>query len=337
MPKTLVAIDLGNYTIKAVQAKTGKVAQVLKTAQVFNTLNTNLAGDEPSTEKLAQFLDNFFNDYALSRNEVLLALPEHLVSTKIISIPSLTDAELASAISWQAEQHIPIPLDELSLEYQVLYRPGKNEHGGEMRVLMIGARKSVIEKYLEVFLRAGIEPTLLETTTLSILRGLEFTTEDATSLVVHMGAFHTDMFVVSKGELRFVYTTPSGGQVLTRTIEQATQLDQKQAEEYKRAYGLDPNQLKGQMREVLLTGVRGQILEMQKTMQFFSSQANAEPVKRILLSGGAAQLPGLVEYITEQLGVEVLMASPFATATGALPQADHPAFAVCTGLLMKEE
>ncbi len=336
MPKQTVGIDFGTYTIKIVQARPGRKIFVEKTAQVFNTVGTNVAADEAMTLKLVELITNVFNDYALARGDVRLSLPEYLVSTKIIEIPALSDAELASAITWQAEQHIPIPLDELSLEYQVLSRPTHHEKGAMMRVLLVGARKKVVEDFTDLFLRAGIEPTMLETHTVSLLRSLQFTVEDPPTLVVSIGAFHTDMMVVDKGEVRFVYTHPSGGQALTRTIEQAAQLDSKQAEEYKRTYGLDPSALQGRMREILLPPVKASVDEMRKAIQFFISENPTSQVKRVLLAGGGSQLPGFVEYVAEQLSAEGLVAAPFATAEGEVPKTDHPTFGICMGLVMRE-
>lgn len=334
---TSVSIDVGSYTIKAVQAKKLKPLTIDRTVEVFNPVGNAMPTDDVAVEKLSKVIDTMFQDHGLGRTDVRLSLPEHVVSTKIISIPVLNDAELASAINWQAEQHIPIPLDELSLEYQVLSRPqNRNDKAAQMRVLLVGVRKQIIDKYLEVFLRIGIEPSILETNVLSVFRAMQPKLDDPTTLVVHMGAATTDMFVVHNGELRFVYTYGSGGQVLSRTIEQAIQLDSKQAEQYKRTYGIDPAQLGGKMREVLLPTLRLTTLEMQKTMQFFVTLAPGETVKRILLSGGASQLPGYVQYVTEQLGVEVLMATPFNGVTGEVPATNQEAFSVCTGLLMRE-
>jgi type IV pilus assembly protein PilM len=335
MPHT-VALDLGTYTVKAIQGKPGKSIQIERTVEVFNPLGIAIPTDDQTATKLADLLNNMFTDHSLSRTDVRLSLPESLVSTKIISIPPLTDAELASAINWQAEQHIPIPLDELSLEYQVIYRPTKKDKDNMMRVLMVGVRKSVIDRFLDVFLRIGVEPTILETNTLSLLRSLQITPEEPPTMIVHCGASTTDLSITHQGELRFVYTFSSAGQLLTRTIEQAVQLDPKQAEQYKRTYGLDPAQLQGKVREALVPAVRLLILEMQKAMQFFVTQNGSEPIKRVLLSGGTAQLPGLVQHITEQLGVEVLIASPFSVAKGEIPQVNHPSFTVCMGALMRE-
>ncbi len=335
MPQLSVALDLGSYAVKILQVRPGKKLFIERAIEVPNTVGVSSPTDDILADKLVQLITNIFTDHKLSKRDVRLALPESLVSTKIISIPVLTDAELASAINWQAEQHIPIPLDELSLEYQVLYRPDKKNSNEQMRVLMVGTRKILIEKYLNVFLRAGIEPSILETQTIALIRAMQFDPTDPPTLVVNMGASTTDLAIMYQGELRFVYTFASGGQVLTRTTEQAVQLDAKQAEEYKRTYGLDATQLAGKMRDILLPPVKTSILEMQKAMQFFASSNTLEPVKRVLLAGGAAQLPGLSQFIAEQLNCEVLMAAPFTNAEGEIPAANQLAFGVAMGLILK--
>lgn len=335
MPQISVALDLGSYAVKALQARQGKTLFLERAVEVANTVGQSDPADAIAADKLVQLITNIFTDHKLNKADVRLALPESMVSTKIISIPVLTDAELASAINWQAEQHIPIPLEELSLEYQVIYRPDKKSQNEQMRVLMVGTRKALIDKYLDIFLRSGIEPSILETQTISLFRSLQFTSEDVPTLVVNLGASSTELSIVYGGELRFVYSFPSGGQVLTRTTEQAVQLDAKQAEEYKRSYGLDQTQLAGKMRDILLPPVKAMILEMQKAMQFFASQNTLEPIKRVLLAGGGSQLPGLSQYVAEQLGCEVLIAAPFSGVQGEIPTVNQPAYGVAMGLLMK--
>ncbi len=332
-----VALDIGSYTIKAIQGKPGKNFKVTKAIEVPNELGTAVAVDEASREKLAEIIKELFQSNNLPKRDVRLSLPETLVSTKVISIPPLSDAELASAIQWQAEQHIPIPFEELSLEYQVIYRPSHQEKDRQMIVLLVGARKSIIEKYLEVFLPAEIEPTILETHTLSLMRAVQFVDTDPITILVHVGATTTDMAIMHELQLRFVFTSNTAGQVLTRNIEVALEFDPKQAEQYKRSYGIDPDQLQGKIREIVMPTLRTFALDIQKATQFFESQNAPAVVKRIVLSGGTAQLPGLVQFLAEQLGMEVLIASPFATASGEVPQVNQPVYTVCAGLLMREK
>ncbi len=330
-----LAIDLGTYTIKAVAGKPGRNVDVLRVAEVFNTLGFSIPGDANQTEQMTHLINDFINDHKFPITDVRLSLPESVVSTKVISIPSLSDAELASAIGWQAEQHIPIPPEELALEYEVLYRParGKDE---PMRVLLVGARKHIVDTYVQIFMDLGIEPTILETQLLSVIRSLQFEPIDPPTLVVHIGANTMSVGMVHKGELTFVFNHMTGGQMLTKALQQTVGLDANQAEQYKRTYGMDETQFQGKVRQALEPGVKALTNEIVKSMRFFANQAGAESVQRVLLSGGTAQLPGFVQYVTEQVGVEVLVVAPFASATGAIPESNHTSLAVCMGLLMRQ-
>ncbi len=331
-----LALDIGTYSIKAVSGKPGNNVVVEKVAEVFNTSGIAVPTDEGSVEKLGRVLESVINDYNLPRADVRISLPETIVSTKVIEVPPLSDAELASAIGWQAEQHIPIPPEELSLQYQVLYKPARGE-SNQMRVLLVGVRKHLVEKYVELFHNLGIELALVETQILSVLRGLQFVPEDPTTLIVHFGATAMYLSIVHQGELQFVVSHLNGGQLLTKTLEKSIGLDATQAEQYKRTYGLDEAQFQGKVREALMPPTNILVNEIQKSARFFVSSHPRESIRRVVLSGGTALLPGLVQYITNQMGVEVLVAAPFASSTGAVPDnVNHPAMTVCMGLLTKE-
>lgn len=331
-----LALDIGTYSIKAVQAKPGKKPSVERVIEVFNTSGAAIPTDEVAYDKLQKLIDALITDNKLSTKDVRLALPETVVSSKVIEIPPLSDAELASAIGWQAEKYIPIPPEELSLEYQVLFRPAKQEKT-PMKVLLIGTRKKVVERYVSMFNDIGIEPTLIETQLLSIIRSLEFTIEDPTTLVVHIGASSMELALMEKGELQFVVSHINGGQLLTRTLEQTLSLSVEQAEQYKRTYGLDPGQFQGKVQQALLPALTVLSSEIKKTMQFYVAQHPQQAVQRIVLSGGTAMLHGLIQHLTDELGVEALVASPFSTSSGNVPQGiNQPSFTVVLGLLMRE-
>lgn len=331
-----LALDIGTYTIKAVAGKPGKKVEVARSVEVFNQVGASLPTDDAQFEQLSTLINDTINDHKLPSSDVRLSLPESAVSAKVISIPPLTDAELASAIGWQAEQHIPIPPEELALEYEVLYRPGRGVDE-QMRVLLVGARKQIVERYTQMFLNLGIEPTILETQILSVIRSLQFEQTDPPTLLAHIGASAMSLSMVHNGEISFIFNHMSGGQMLTKALQQSIGLDANQAEQYKRTYGLEPEHFQGKVRASLETGVKALTGEMVKAMRFFANQAGSAVVSRVLLSGGTAQMPGFVQFVTEEVGVEVLVAAPFANATGAIPESNHAALSVAMGLMMRED
>lgn len=334
MPAT--AIDIGTYAVKVVTADPGAAPNIIRAVETLNTVGIAVPTDDLQTEKLSELINNVIFDNKLPHSDVRISLPEAVISSKVISIPPLTNAELASAVGWQAEQHIPIPKEELSLQYQVLYQPEKKDKQSNMRVLLTGTRKPLIERYVTLFTNMGIEPTFLETHMLSILRSLGITKEEPPTMVVNLGATNMDVMVVANGEVQFVFSHAGAGMLLTKTIQQTLGLDLQQAEQYKRQYGLDPNQMEGKIRNTLLPTVTNLVTELQKALRYFSNQSPQTSLQRLVLTGGTSQLPGLVEHIQTTLGLEVLMAAPFATAAGEVPAADHQLYAVCMGLMMRE-
>lgn len=334
MPAT--AIDIGTYAVKVVTADPGPQPNVHRLVEVVNPYGIAMPTDDLQVEQLGELINNLIFDNKLPHTDLRLSLPEAMVSSKIISIPPLTDAELASAINWQAEQHIPIQKEDLSLQYKVLFRPEKGDTQTQMRVLLIGTRKSVVEKYINMFVAMGIEPTLLETQILSLLRSLDITAEEPPTMVLNFGATNLDVAVVFQGEIQFVFTHTGVGALLTKTLQQTLGLDLQQAEQYKRSYGLDPNQFEGRVRNALLPTVNVLVSEIQKAQRYFVSQFPQNTLSRVVITGGSSQLPGLAEYLSQSLGAEILFAAPFASSVGEVPTENQQNFAVCTGLLARE-
>ncbi len=331
-----LAIDIGAYSLKLVSGVSAKKPTISRVVEAPNDLGFSLPNDDEQATKLGEVIFSIINDNKLPRTNIRLSLPESAISSKVISIPPLTDAELASAIEWQAEQYIPIPKEELALQYQVLFRPAKTDKQKPMKVLLVGARKTVVERFTNMFLGIGVEPVLLETQIFSVIRSLDLATTEPPTLVANLGASTTDLGVVDQAELGFVFTNPLGGKALSKALEQEIGLDPEQAEQYKRQYGLDGTQFEGKVRQALLPAIDSLVGEISKSIRYFQSENPNGDVRRIVLSGGTSQLPGLTQYLTEKLNAEVLLADPFYDIKGEIPTTNRQAFTICMGLLMRE-
>ncbi len=336
MPAT--AIDIGTHSIKIISGKPGKNPVLNRVVELPNALHLSIPQDNTQAAKLQEIIGQMFDDHKLSKSDVYLSLPEEIMTTKVINLPPLSNAELASAIDWQAEQYIPIPLDQLSLEYQVLYRPPAKNKDESMRVLLVGTRKSLIDLYVEMFLNLGIQPTIMETQIFSIIRALNFELNDPTSMIVHLGADNTQLAVVNKTELELATNKKGGGALFTRAIQQAiANLTPDQAESYKTTYGLMSDQLQGKIKDAILPTLDSIGQEVVKTLRFFNNEQPNTPVSRIVLTGGGAQMPGIVNYFSQLTSTETLLASPFATVSGKIPEENQQAYIVCVGLMMRQD
>ncbi len=330
-----LALDVGSHSIKYLVGSTKVPPELTAAMELINTTGVVVPSDAASKEKYKEMLAVIFKDPAIPKTDVRVCLPEGLVSTKVVEMPLLSDAELASAVGWQAERNIPIPPDQLSLQYQVLFRPARKEDG-QMRVLLVGVRKQLVEEIVIVLNELGVEPSLIDTGMLSLVRSLQFNPTDSPSLIVDLGANSTTTSIVSKGELQFVVSTPIGGQILTSAIQKSFSLTPEQAEEYKRSFGLKTDQLEGKVKQVLSPHVDEIVGQMRKATQFYSQSHPEEPVTRVILAGGGALLPDLPQYITTLLGVEVMTITPFSSAASPATANVNPVvFGACVGMLMR--
>jgi type IV pilus assembly protein PilM len=333
---SITALDIGTHTIKAIAAKGSKQINIIKAIDIPNPLSLVIPQSDQETTQFSEMIANLLSDYKLDASDIRISLPESVIANKVIEVPVLTDAELASAIGWQAEQYIPIPKDDLSLEYQVLTRPDKKLPDAKMRVLLVASRKSFIEKLNNIFLDLGIEPTVMETQMFSVIRALNLQSNDPETLIVHMGASNLDLAVIANGLFDFIFSSKNGSQLLSNAIAQTFSLDLNQAENYKITYGLNPEQFEGKLVQVMLPMINNVVIEIRKALRYFSQLHPGQTIKRVILSGGPAEMIGFSQYLMQQIETEVFLMDPFAQAKGQIPESKQLHYTICMGLVMRK-
>lgn len=336
-----VGIDLGSFSIKFAEVKHGFGGElaVNRLVSVYNPTGQFLPTEEVDLQKLAVVIKQTMSEHKLKGSEVYAAIPENMSFTSIITMPNLSEAELASSIHWEAEQHIPVPLNEVNLEYEVLYRPKKGEIGEKMKVMLVAARTEIVDRYVQLMELAGVELVGMETVLLGIYRTLQASfLDEGAVMMVHMGALTTDLLIVHRSDMILSYSIQTGGLALTRAVEKQLELPPNQAEEYKRAYGLDPTQLEGRVRQSL-SGVMNIIIsEIRKAMQYYQTSHTLSPIRTMWLSGGSAYLPGLSSYFAEAFSYEVNIVNPLTKlhiSTGLSVPADVAVYTPAIGMAIR--
>lgn len=338
-----IGVDVGSYAIKVAGLKaSSKGYTIERLGSVYNPVGHVLPTEPARFRKLAEAIRDLFSQQKLSTKGVAIALPESMAFTSVISMPYLSDAELASSIHWEAEQHIPVALDDVNLEYEILYRPKKGDLGDKMKVMLVAARKEIVAREVELFNLAGIEVVGMETTMLSTYRSLLPVFENTVGgvMVCHIGALTTELLIVEDGSIVLTYSVATGGLALTRAIEKGLGLTPSQAEEYKRAYGLDPRHLEGKVRQALAPVTNLLVSEVRKALHFYQVAQTRQPIRLMLVSGGSAYLPELTSFLAQAFSFEVVLAQPHAglqvDSHLSLPK-DIAQFTPALGLAMKED
>lgn len=338
-----IGLDIGPSSIKAVQLEKKQDKHFLLNLGmeeiprgIFNSES------KEDIKKLGEILKNFIKEHKFTSRNVAAALPESLVFTRVIDMPVLSEKELASSIRWEAEQQIPLPLEEVIFDYQILSKWEKNDEAGKMTVLLVACPKKVSERHLEILRIANLEPVAIETEIIAVSRSLvENNPYSPVSMVINLGSETTDISVIKKGILSFTRSIGTGGNAIARAVATTFGLETQQAEEYKKSYGLDETKLEGRVVEAIKPVFDIIIGEIKRGLLYYQSKDSKAAVKRVVLCGGTARLPGLVVYLANKLSLEVQIGDPwFNIEKGQLGTTElmeeGPLFAAAVGLALKK-
>lgn len=329
-------LDFGTSSIKLVGLeKTNKGFSVSAIAIAANPIGRLLPTNSEENVRLAEVVKKLIKDSRAAVDKVRVGLAESQVYTRVIQVPVLSEAELASAIRWEAEQHIPVPVSEVQLDYTVLSRPEVNVKDGLMDILLVAAKRTTVGQMVDFVKLVGLELTGIETGLLCASRALSGV-GDPPTMLMHVGASSSDFAVLNKGKLVLTYSSAVGGAALTKAIEVELELAPAQAEQYKRAYGLKPEVLEGRVRNAILPVFNNILTDAKKTINSFESTQSNRKINRILISGGSALLPNISAEIANRLGVaEVIVGNPFylmTTKSSAVIPNEVPVYSVAVGL-----
>lgn len=337
----LIGLDIGTTAIKLVELDRAGNSYKLEAVGVAATPPKGLLSEASLDQMaLADAIKKLCVEAKVSTKLVNVALPENLVFTRVIDMPALSDKELSSAIRWEAEQYIPIPLSEAVLDYEIM---GKNpgERGEpRMQVFLVAAQTSLIAKYQKILTSAGLTIAAIETETLAQSRALlEPSTAAPVTMVVSVGSDRTNVFIAKGQNILVAYTIPTGGKGLTRALASDLNVDQMQAEEYKKTYGLNKDVLSGKIGTTVRPLLDNLVIELRRTMSFYQAKNAEEPIRRVVLVGGSAKLPDFVVFLTEAIGIETQIGDPWQKVSDKKKLATIPydpiLFSEAVGLALK--
>ncbi len=334
-------LDIGSHSIKAVWLAKADHGFMLESARSSISPARGIASESPlDQEEMAKAIRLLVNEAKITTRYVNIALPENQVYTKVIETPNISDKELASAIFWEAEQYIPVPLPTVTLDYKVLSRPDAKQPGATMQVLLVGAPTKLVEKYEQVVSIAGLSINAIETELLSLTRTLLTGDTIPPTAIIHVGAISTSLAILRNKILVFAYSLPTGGVAISRAIAADFGFALPQAEEYKKAYGLADSALGGKIGKVAEPILENILMEVKKAFTLYSEKYPNEPLKQIILSGGSAKMPGLATYFTANTGIETAISNPWKLLIPEEVPKDiienAPEYAVAAGLAMRE-
>jgi type IV pilus assembly protein PilM len=338
---SILGLDIGTHNVKLIELLKDKDRVTLLAAGSMptppKTVSSNLGVDQ---QALAYLIRELIKGTGAKSTDVNISLPEAQVFTRVIEMPALSTRELTSAIRWESEQYIPLPLDQVNMDFTIL-SDGKDTASGKMKILLVGAPKALTERYMQIMELAELVPVSAETEIIALSRALIRSAPAVPNVMIcSFGGQTTDIAILRRGVLTFTRSIAAGGDALTRVLSESLDFTLLQAEAYKKTYGLEKNILEGKILAVVKPVMETIIGEMKRATEFFDETYKNEHIGVILLAGGNAKLPGLIPYIAEHTGIEVQQGNPWVGIRKdprfAVLTAEGPLFAVAIGLALRE-
>lgn len=304
-------------------------------------------GDVVEPTVVADALRKLWDSTGVRGRNVAVGLASQRVTVRQLDLPDMPDTELAAAVRLQAQDQLPMPIDEALLDYVVVERYPAGDDRQNVRVLLVAAEREMVERLLTAVTGAKLRPALVDLDAFALLRSLASTVpvSDDAGLIVDIGATVTKIAVHRAGNPLFVRMVRLGGEAATRQLQTALELSWEEAEQSKldasaaMAGGalLDPED---ERARALQKSVQRVVTEIGHSLDFFRSQHPDVEVGQVLLSGGASLLPDLADELHSVLELPVEHGKPLrsidASNGNGSAKLEHegPFLAVPVGLAM---
>src|SRR3989338_1578631 len=315
MAKNLIGIDIGSSAIKAVSLSCAKNEVSLISAGYIPSPKINPETVARTDEQImANAIGQLVHDMKINSADVAVSLPSYKVITQVIEIPDMNEKEIGQSIQWEAEQYIPLPLAKVKIDYLVI---GRNDNNKKMKIVLVAAPISLIEKYMRIIELANLNLVAIETEILSSVRSVVHSLPTlANMMLVSIGATNTEIALIRNQLLIYTKSYPIGGNTLTRAVSEELGFDYSQAEEYKNTYGLDESKLEAKINKIVAPFFTNLFSEIEKTIIYFKEEYLKEEIMTVVISGGTAKLPGLMLATTKNIGINSQVSNPFINKIG---------------------
>jgi type IV pilus assembly protein PilM len=299
-----VGLDIGSSALKAAELRPSRKNGFELVSLGFEELSPDCIVDGVIISKLpvSDAISRIFTQQGIRNGRIATSISGHSVIVKKISLPVQSDEDLAESIQWEAEQYIPFDIADVNLDYQVL---GENTGTGNLDILLVAVKKDKITDYTSVIKMAGKTPVLMDVDAFALQNAYEINYEPTgrdTVALLDIGASTMTINIVSGTDFLFTRDVGVGGHQYTEFIQKEFNLSHGQAETLKQGQAvetIDP----AEAHHVIESVTEIICLEIQKTYDFFKSTTTVNRIDRMIVSGGAAHTPGLIETLAQKFEI----------------------------------
>lgn len=321
-----LGVDIGTASVKIVElAKDGDKVELVNYGEFSQDSESAFQSSSArlSSAKAVDIIKKIINEARIEGTRAAMSIPAFSGFSTVISLPKMSDAELAQAVTYEAKKYIPLPLSEVKFEWVRI---------DDTRVLIVAVTNELINKYSEIAKLSGFNLAHLELDTFSMARSLGGPVEPA--LVIDIGSRHTILTIVERGWPVFARTAEVSGYELSKLLASSLGTDFSRAEDLKKKRGVDAG------ADVILPLLDSIFMEGRRIIEENLRTRNVD-IKKVVLSGGSARMSGILEYAAKSIGREVIIGFPFngIIYPDILDSTIHeigPSFSVAVGLALRE-
>jgi type IV pilus assembly protein PilM len=352
MATRLVGLDIGTYAVRAVELAMGGGEPVLERfAQVTLPPGAVHEGEIVDAAAVTAAIRRLWSEGGIGRRRVVIGVANQRVIVRQAEFPAMSESDLQSALQFEAQELIPLPIEEAILDFQIV--EDSVGAGGEarMRVLLAAAQRDMVANHLAAVEEAGLKVSAVDVGPFALVRALgsmgpaALESDVRSEAIVCVGGGVTNVVVHAHGVPRFVRILLVGGEDITAAVARELDVDVDEAEDLKRqgvAGASDPRAVRAS--QVVGEQLRRLVDELRGSLDYYEAQPQAVPIDRLLLTGGASLTAGLEERLRAELDRPVVPAQPLSgIRVGAVNLSEaqlarlEPVLAVPIGLGMAGE
>jgi type IV pilus assembly protein PilM len=313
--KSFLGIDIGSSSIKIVELSSRKGTKLenyaqLKTEYFAGKAFTQhfQAGVFLSGQRVVDAISAMLLEAKIRTRNAFFSIPDYATFFTSFTLPPMSRKELEEAVKYEAPRHIPLPLADVTLDWQVIKGVPQFEGTVPLKILLVAVPNETIEQYQNIAKALNLKILALETEVFALARALiKYQDKRGTVCLMDIGQRSTTINIVSQNILKASHSIDLSSEELTQGLADKLRIEPRKAEIIKNMYGIQKEET---IREILLPYIDTFVKEAQKIFNEYFLEEK-EKVEKIILAGGGARLPGLRDYLSEKLKIPVEIGNPF--------------------------
>ena len=331
------ALDIGTNSIRMIQLSGNAEKGWTLDKFAYVPVDQKITKDDSETgkRKLGEIILGAREQAGIKTKNIAIGLPARKTYTAIIEVPNAPQRELTQTVKYEADQYVPMSVDEAKIDFAVLGISPNDAKKAE--ILLSSTDNAYAESVMESVEQLGLNVIAQEPEPIAMVRALAPVGVQDARMIIDLGETSTDLVVMYQGSPRLVRSIPGGLLSFVRTVENSLKVRDDQARQFILKFGLAQDKLEGKVFEALKSTLQGFAMEMTKSVRFFQNRYVGAQVGGIVLSGFSGIIPFMAEYIEMQTGVATTQGTPwqYVKVTPAQQQMLLPVaseFAVAIGL-----